>query len=237
MTPTDVKELLKRLLVEESFPVDVVDIPPLRNLEATYSTTEARIKDVINQWNKDGKIHVLPPGSPDIMEFYTKTDASSPAKELLEFVTIEAFLESVIAEQALPIRFSDGGFRLITLAMDDPTPYPVKILHGAFRLAKKAGAELQSPQLEKVANRFEVLLKEKGVKAKMFHRGFQLEKSAETDIPLSQVKKLAEQIDTTFGINYVLNAYEYANRDKATQTGWTSANICVSLWRFPRHGT
>ena len=55
MTPTDVKELLKRLLVEESFPVDVVDIPPLRNLEATYSTTEARIKDVINQWNKDGK--------------------------------------------------------------------------------------------------------------------------------------------------------------------------------------
>ena len=234
MTPTDVKELLKRLLVEESFPIDVIDIAPSQDLGPRYSTTEARIKDVINQWNKDGRIHVLPPGQPDIMEFYTKTDASSPAKELLEFLAIEAFLESAIAEQSLPIRFRDGGFRLITLAADDPTHYPVKILHGGFRLAKKTGAEVQLPQLEKVTNRFEVLLKEKGVKAKMFHRGFQLEKRAETEIPLSKVKKLAEQIDTTFGINYVLNAYEYADREEASDTSWTSASICVSLWRFPR---
>ena len=207
---------------------------PRRNLASTYSTTEARIKDVITQWNKDGKIHVLPPGRPDIMEFYTKTDASSPAKELLEFLAVETFLESVIAEQSLPIRFSDGGFRLITLVVDDTTDYPVQILHGGFRLAKKAGAELQLPQLEKVANRFEILLKEQGVKAKMFHRGFQLEKSAEAKIPLSTVKKLAEQIDTTFGINYVLNAYEYANSDDASETSWTGASICVSLWRYPR---
>ena len=234
MTPTDVKELLKRLLVAESFPIEIVDMAPRRDLTAQSSTTEARIKDVINQWNKDGKIHVLPPGRPDIMEFYTKTDASSPAKELLEFLAIEAFLESVTAEQVLPIRFSDEGFRLITLAADDTTGYPVKILHDGFQLVKKAGAEVQLPQLEKVANRFEVLLKERGVKAKMFHRGFQLEKSAETEIPLSKVRKLAEQIGATFGINYVLNAYEYANREEATQTSWTSANICVSLWRFPR---
>ena len=234
MTPTDVKELLKRLLVEESFPIDVIDIAPSQDLGPRYSTTEARIKDVINQWNKDGRIHVLPPGQPDIMEFYTKTDASSPAKELLEFLAIEAFLKSAIAEQSLSIRFSDGGFRLITLVVDDSTHYPVKILHGSFRLAKKTGAEVQLPQLEKVANRFEVLLKEQGVKAKMFHRGFQFEKSVEAEIPLSKVKELAEQIGTTFGINYVLNAYEYANREEATQTSWTSASICVSLWRFPR---
>ena len=234
MTPTDVKELLKRLLVEESFPIDIVDMASLQDLEAKYSTTEARIKDVINQWNKDGKIHVLPPGRPDIMEFYTKTDASSPAKELLDFLEIETFIGSIIAEQSLPIRFRDGGFRLITFAADDSTHYPVKILHGGFRLAKKTGTEVQLPQLEKVVNRFEVLLKEKGVKAKMFHRGFQLEKDAETEIPLSKVKKLAEQIDTTFGINYVLNAYEYANSDDASETSWTGASICVSLWRFPR---
>ena len=159
---------------------------------------------------------------------------SSPAKELLEFLAIEAFLASVIAEQSLPICFSDGGFRLITLAADDTTSYPVKILHGGFRLVKKAGAEVQQPQVEKVANRFEVLLKERGIKAKMFHRGFQLEKSAEAEIPLSKVRKLAEQIGVTFGINYVLNAYEYANREDASETSWTSANICVSLWRFPR---
>ncbi len=234
MTPTDVKELLKTLIVEECLPIDVVDLAPSQDLEAKYSTTEARIKDVINQWNKDGKIHVLPPGRPGIMEFYVKTDAFSPAKELLEFSAIEAFLESVIAEQSLPIRFSDGGFRLITLAADDRTHYPVRILHGGFRLAKRAGAQVQRPQLEKVANRFEVLLKEKGVKAKMFHRGFQLEKSAAAEIPLSKVKKLAEQIDTTFGINYVLNAYRYADREEASDTSWTSASICVSLWRFPR---
>ena len=234
MRPTDVKELLKTLIVEECLPIDVIDMAPSQDLEAKYSTTEARIKDVINQWNKDGKIHVLPLGQPEIMEFYTKTDASSPAKEMLEFLAVEAFLESVISEQSLSIRFSDGGFRLITFAMDDPTHYPVKILHGGFRLAKKAGAEVQLPQLEKITNRFEVLLKEKGVKAKMFHRGFQLQKNAETEIPLLEVKKLVKQIDTAFGINYVLNAYEYANRDEASDTSWTSASICVSLWRFPR---
>ena len=232
MTPTDVKELLKTLIAEECLPIDIVDMVPSQDLAAT--TTEARIKDVINQWNKDGKIHVLPPGRPDIMEFYTKTDAFSPAKEMLEFLAVEAFLESVISEQPLSIRFRDGGFRLITFAVDDPTHYPVKILHGGFRLATKAGAEVQLPQLEKVTNRFEILVKEKGVKAKMFHRGFQLEKEAETEIPLSQVKEIAEQIGTTLGINYVLNAYEYANRDEASETSWTSASICVSLWRFPR---
>lgn len=234
MTPTDVKELLKTLIAEEHLPIDVVDILPSEDLGPRNSTTEARIKDVISQWNKDGKIHVLPPGQPDIMEFYTKTDASSPAKEVLEFLAVEAFLESVISEQLLSIRFSDGGFRLITFAVNDPTHYPIKILHGGFRLAKKVGAVVQLPQLEKITNRFEVLLKEKGVKAKMFHRGFQLEKNAETEIPLLRVKKLVEQIDTTFGINYVLNAYEYANREEASDTSWTSASICVSLWRFPR---
>lgn len=232
MTPKDVKELLKALILEENLPIDVVDMAPSQDLAAT--TTEARIKDIITQWNKDGKLHVLPPGRPEIMEFYVKTDADSPAKELLEASAVEALLESVITEQSLSIRFSDGGFRLITFAVNDPTHYPVKILHGGFRLAKKTGAAVQLPQLEKVTNRFEVLVKEKGVKAKMFHRGFQLEKDAETDIPLSQVKKLVEQIDTTLGINYVLNAYKYANSDDASETSWTSASICVSLWRFPR---
>jgi antitoxin component of RelBE/YafQ-DinJ toxin-antitoxin module len=234
MTPTDVKELLKALIAEECLPIDVVDMAPSQDLEAKYSTTEARIKDVINQWNKDGKIHVLPAGQPEIMEFYTKTDAASPTKELLESLAVEAFLESVIVEQELPIRFTDCGFRLITLTEDNTTRYPVKILHGGFRLEKRTGTEIESSQLEKAVNRFEAMLKRNGIKAKMFHRGFQLEKDGETEIPLSQVSKISEQIDTTLGINYVLNAYEYANRDEASATSWTSASICVSLWRFPR---
>ena len=233
MTPTDVKELLKILIVEASLPIDVVDIAPSRGL-SKHSTTEARIKDVISQWNKDGRIHVLSPGLPEIMEFYVKTDADSPAKELLGAAAVEALLESVIAERGLPIRFTDCGFRLITLSEDDTTGYPVKILHGGFRLEKRDETEVGVSQLEGVANRFKVLLQERRVKAKMFHRGFQLEKGAETEIPLSEVKKWAEQITTTFDINYVLNAYEYANRDEASETSWTSANICVSPWRFPR---
>ena len=233
MTPKDVKELLKILIVEESLPIDVVDMPPSRDL-AKYSTTEARIKDVITQWNKDGKIHVLPPGRPEIMEFYVKTNADSPAKELLEAAAVEALLESVITEQRLPIRFTDCGLRLITLAEDDTTGYPVKILHGGFRLEKWGGTEVEPSELEAVAHRFEASLKANRLKAKIFHLGFHLEKRAEAEIPLSQVKEIAEQIDRTLGINYVLNAYEYANRDKASATSWTSASICVSLWRFPR---
>ena len=234
MTPTDAKELLKTLIVEKCLPIDVVDMAPSQNLRALDSTVESRIKDVIHQWNTDGKIHERPPGRAEIMEFYTRTDAVSPAKELPESLVVESFLESVISEQKLPVRFADCGFRLITLAEDDATHYPVKILHGGFRLEKKDGSAITVSQLEGVASRFKALLKVKRVKAKMFHRGFQLEKSAETGIPLSQVKKWAEQIDTTFGINYVLNAYEYANRDEASDTSWTSASICVSLWRFPR---
>ena len=235
MTPTEVKELLKTLIAEACLPIDIVDILPSEDLAAKYSTTEARIKDVIAQWNKDGKIHVLLPGLPEIMEFYTKTDATSPAKELLEASAVEALLESVIAEQALPIRFTDCGFRLITLSEDDTTGYPVKILHGGFRLEKKEKTQVELSALKKVANRFETSLKANKLKAKMFHRGFRLEKEAETEMPLSQVKKLAKQIDMTFGINYVLNTYEYANRDDASETSWTSASICVSPWRFPRH--
>ena len=234
MTPKDVKELLKILIVEEGLPIDVVDMAPSQDLEAKYSTTRARIRDVINQWNKDGKIHVLPPGQPGIMEFYTETDAASPAKELLEASAIEGLLESVITEQGLPIRFNDCGFRLIALAEASTMPYPVQILHGSFRLGKREGAVVEHSQLERVTDRFEALLKERSVKAKMLHRGFQLEKRAEVEIPLSEVKKLAEQIDTTFGINYVLNAYEYANSDDASETSWTGASICVSLWRYPR---
>ena len=136
MTPIEVKELLKTLIVEECLPVDVIDIAPSQDLEAKYSTTEGRIKDVITQWNKDSKIHALPPGQPEIMEFYVKTDADSPAKELLEAAAVAAILESIIVEQKLPIRFTDCGFRLITLSEDDTTGYPVKILHGGFRLEK-----------------------------------------------------------------------------------------------------
>lgn len=234
MTPTEVKELLKTLIAEECLPIDVIDMAPSQNLEAKYSTTEARIKDVINQWNKDGKIHVLPPGGPEIMEFYTKTDADAPAKELLEAAAVEALLESMIGAQKLPIRFTDCGFRLITLAEDDTTGYPVKILHGGFRLEKWGGTEVELSELEVVSYRFEGWLKVNRLKAKMFHRGFQLEKEAETEMSLSQVQEIAEQIDTTLGINYVLNAYEHANRDEASDISWTSASICVSLWRFPR---
>ena len=234
MTPIEVKELLKTLIVEECLPIDIVDILPSQDLGAQDSTTEARIKDVISQWNKDGKIHILLPGLPEIMEFYTKTNATSPAKELLEASAVEALLESVIAEQELLIHFTDCGFRLITLSEDDTTSYPVKILHGGFRLEKKGKIQVELSQLESVANRFEASLKANGLKAKMFHLGFRLEKEAETEISLSQVKKLAKQIDMTFGINYVLNTYEYANRDDASETSWTSASICVSPWRFPR---
>ncbi len=232
MTPIEVKELLKALILEESLPIDVIDMAPSQDLAAT--TTEARIKDVITQWNKDSKLHVVPPGRPEIMEFYVKTDADSPAKELLEASAVAALLESVITEQRLPICFSDCGLRLITLAEDDATGYPVKILHGGFRLEKWGKTEVELSELEAVAHRFEAALKASRLKAKLFHRGFQLKKEAEAEMPLSQVREIAEQIDTILDINYVLNAYEYANRDEASATSWTSASICVSLWRFPR---
>ena len=151
MTPNDVKELLKTLIVEAELPIDVIDIAPTQNLDTSDYTTEGRIKDVIHQWNKDGKIYTRHPGRAEIMEFYTKTDSVSPAKELLESLEIEVILESLITEQKLPICLTDHGFRLVTLAEDDATRYPVKILHGGFRLEKKQGTKVLPTQLDGVA--------------------------------------------------------------------------------------
>ena len=235
MTPNEAKELLITLIAAESLPIEVIDISPTQKFGASDSTTECRIKDVIHQWNTDGKIYTHPPGRAEIMEFYTKTDSDSAAKELLESLSVEALLKSIIAEQKLPIRFTDHGFRLVTLAEDDTTRYPVKILHGGFRLEKKSDAIVQIAHFKGVADRFEAILKEKRTKAKLFHLGFRLKKDSETDMLMSQVKAIAKQINDTLGINYVLNSYSYSHSDGETsETSLKSASICVSLWRFPQ---
>ncbi len=234
MTPNDVKELLKTLIAEEGLSIDVIEITPSQDLTSDY-TTESRIKDVIHQWNKDGKIYTRPPGRAEIMEFYTKTDSVSPAKELLESLEVETFIESIITEQNLPIRFTDHGFRLVALAEHDTTRYPVKILHGGFRLEKSLGTEVKSKDLEGVADRFEAILKEKRTKAKLFHRGFMFERHPDVDVPTTRIKEIAKQIDETLGINYVFDSCSYPRSKKGTsETTWTSANIRISLWRFPR---
>ena len=235
MTPNDVKELLKTLIAEEGLPLEVIDISSTQNLGASDYTTEGRIKDVIHQWNTDGKIYTRPPGRAEIMEFYTKTDSESPTKELLESLAVETFIESIIAEQNLPIRFTDHGFRMVTLAEDDTTRYPVKILHGGFRLEKRSEAKVQPSQLEGVANRFETTLKEKRVKAKLFHCGFLFERHFDIDVPTTRIKEIAKQINETLGINYVFDSCSYPRSVKVTpETTWSSANIRISLWRFPR---
>ena len=96
-----------------------------------------------------------------MMKHYSKTDAESATKELLESFEVEALLESIITEQNLQIHFIDHGFHLITLEADDTSRYPVKMLHGGFRLEKRSTEKVQSSQLDGIANRFEPILKEK----------------------------------------------------------------------------
>ena len=236
MTPNDVKELLKKLLAEEGLPLDMVDMTP--DEEHTGSsglTTQNRIKDVVHQWKKEGKLHTRQPWRSDLMKFYSKTDAESATKELLESFEVEALLESIITEQNLQIRFVDHGFRLITLDEDDTSRYPVKVLHGGFRLEKKDEAKVQSSQLEGVADSFATNLKEKRTKAKLFHRGFRLEKKSEANIPISQVEEIAKRIDDTLGINYRLDSCRVPRSEGVFRsTECTSANIRISLWRYPR---
>ena len=234
MTPNDVKELLEKLLAAEGLPLDMVDMSPAENIKSLDTNTECRIKDVINQWNKDGRIYTEPPRT-DIMEFYTKSDSECAAREMLESLEVEALIAANIAEQKLHISFTDHGFRLITLAEDDTSRYPVKILHGGFRLEKRSTETVQPSHLIGVTNHFEAILKEKRIKAKLFHRGFILEKTSEANMTLSQVKEIAKNIDETLGINYVLNSYNYLHSEaEETDSALKSASICISLWRFPR---
>ena len=235
MTPNDVRELLKSIIVEEGLPMEVIDLVPSQNTFTSDNTTESRIKDVIHQWNKDGKFYTRHPGREDIMEFYSKTDPDSATIELLESFKVEKLLESIIAELKLPICYTNHGYRLVTLDKNDTTRYPVRILHGGFRLEKKQDRESLSEELEKVTNCFETKLNEKNIKVKLFHRGFRLDKSAEANIPISEVRGIAKRIDDVMGINYVLDSYSTpSSEDTFKSTNCTSANIRISLWRFPR---
>lgn len=242
MTPIDVKDLLKTLIAEEGLPIDMVDMAADQEFtESSGLTTKNRIKDVVHQWDKEGKINTCEPWRPDLMKYYSKTDAESATKELLESFEVEALLETIITEQNLQIRFIDHGFRLITLQEDDISRYPVKILHGGFRLEKKDEAKVQTSQLEGVANRFETVLKENRTKAKLFHRGFRLEKTSEENILITQVWDIVNRIDDVFGNNYRLDSFRSADFkgeppfNDIKSANIKSANIRISLWRFPRY--
>jgi hypothetical protein len=237
MTPIDVKDLLKTLIAEEGLPIDIVDMAPDQEYTGSSGlTTKNRIKDVVHQWDKEGKMNTREPWRPDLMKFYSKTDAESATKELLESLEVEALLESIITEQNLQIRFIDHGFRLITLEEDDTSRYPVKILHGGFRLEKKQEAKVERAHLEGVANRLETILKENRTKAKLFHRGFRLEKTSEVNIPLSKVEEIVNRIDDVFGNNYRLDSWRSSHSEGAPPfNDCISANIRISLWRYSRY--
>lgn len=236
MVPNDVKDLLKSLIAEECLPIDVVNVTPIENYSMSSDhTTECRIKDVIQQWSDVKKGHSRHSGKTDIMQFYSKTDVSSAGKELLESLEVELLLESIIAERELQVRYADRGFRLATLAEEDKSRYPVKILHGGIRFEKRMGSQVRSSDLEGVVHRFEESLKERRTKSKLFHRGFKLVKTSEDNIPLPEIKKIADEIVDKLGINYVLDSYNTpVSEDVYQSTDCTSAKICVSLWRFPR---
>ena len=235
MTPNDVKELLKTLIAEEGLPIDMVDMASDQEYTGSAGlTTKNRIKDVVHQWNKDGKERTRQPWRSDLMKYYSKTDAESATKELLESFEVEALLESMITEQNLQICFSDHGFRLITLEEDDTSRYPVQMLHGGFRLEKRQGDTVQSTHLEGVANRFETVLKENRTKAKLFHRGFRLEKTSEANILMTQVWDIVNRIDDVLGNNYRLDSFRSSPGGERSFNDCISANIRTSLWRYPR---
>lgn len=236
MTPNDVKELLKTLIAEEELPIDMVDMPPDQEFtDSSGLTTQNRIKDVVHQWNKEGKMNTRQPWRSDLMKFYSKTDSESAAKELLESLEVEALLETIITEQNLQVRFIDHGFRLITLEEDDISRYPVQMLHGGFRLEKRQEAKVERSHLEGVANHFETVLKENRTKAKLFHRGFRLEKTSEENILMTQVWDIVNRIDDVLGNNYRLDSFRSSHSEGAPPfNDCISANIRISLWRYPR---
>ncbi len=237
MTPQEVKELLKTLIAEQKLPINIVDILPNEKSDGKDYTTETRVKDVIHQWNSDGKIHTQPPGEGSIMKFYTKTDADVPLDEFLDYFKIVPLLDSVIADKEMAIRYTDYGFRLVTLHEEDTSRYPIKILHGGFCIEKTTEGEISTSQLEGIADRFEKTLKEKRTKAKLLHRGFKLENPSEKTLPLAQVKQITKLIDETLNINYVMDSYNFtagSGKETPNMTECNSANIRISCWRY-RH--
>lgn len=244
MRPNDVKELLDTLITELDLPLRASDSGPLVVSEKSDHPTQSRIKKVVEQW-MNGEIlsHGISVGrsvserDEAIVRLASETHRAPEVKEILE---------SLVVEQALPLKVVDDGFRLKIL-VDEGVDYhcddmlkleallkeeglDVPVRHSGFGLWQKEDtADIQFTQFEALANRLADALKGHGLQVRLLHHGFKLQKREQDKVNIAEAKELTYRLKTMVGIPYVQGSYGYIKPGLDTEIHWTTARITTAL--------
>lgn len=245
MRPNDVKELLDALITELELPLRASNKgPQLVNNGVWDTLTQSRVQKVVDQWmNGCGKSHSISTGqtASDIEKAITVL-----ALETHRVPEIKEILESLVAEQSLPLTVVDNGFRLKVLANEgvvyqcddmveleaiiEKEGLDVSLLHTGFGLWREENsAEIPFPQYEALANRLAAALDGHGLQVKLLHKGFELQKNAEDEIDIAEAKELTYRLEIMVGIRYVQGNYSYSNDVLNPKIHWESAGVNTAL--------
>ena len=244
MRPNDVKELLDTLITELDLPLRTSDSGPLLVSEKSDGLTQERMDEVVKQW-MDGEIlsHGISVGRSVSERDEATTRLASDTHRVPE---VKEILESLVVEQALPLKVVDDGFRLEIL-VDGEVDYrstdmvklevllkekglDVPVRHNGFGLWQEKGtAEIPFSQFETLANRLAAALKGHGLQVRLLHEGFKLQKREEDKVDIAEAKELTYRLETMVGIPYVQGSYGYIKPGLDTEIHWTTARITTAL--------
>ena len=244
MSPNDVKELLDALIIELDLPLRASDSGPLLVSEKSDGLTQERMDKVVKQW-MNGEIlsHGISVGRSVSERDEATTRLASDMHRVPE---VKEILESLVVEQALPLKVVDDGFQLEIL-VDEGVDYrcddmlkleallkeeglDVPVRHNGFSLWQEEDtAEIQFSQFEALANRLADALKGHGLQVRLLHHGFKLQKREEDKVDIAEAKELTYRLETMVGIPYVQGSYGYIKPGLDTEIHWTTARITTAL--------
>lgn len=246
MNPNDVKELLDALIAELGLPLVASDSGPLLVSEQWIDvSTQSMIGKMVEQcMNGDSLSYSfcvgrsVPERDEAIIRLAADTHRAPEVKEILE---------SLVVEQALPLRVVNSGFQLEILvdegidyccenmvklkALLEEADLDVPVRHKGFSLWQEEanGAPLFA-QFETLANRLADALKGHGLQVRLIHHGFELQKREEDKVDIAEAQELAYRLETMVGIHYYIqNSYRDIKPGLDTEIHWTVARIATAL--------
>jgi len=244
MNPNDVKELLDTLIADLGLPLFASDGGPQVVSEKWDGETQSQIDDAIEQWmNGCGRSYSI----------YVGQSASNVEKavtllalETYRVPEIKRILESLVAEQSLPLTVIDNGFELEILANEgvayrcadmveletllEKEELDVSVRHSGFNLRQEEdSAEIQFSQFEALANRLTSVLEGHGLQVRLLHKGFELQKNVADEVDIAEAKELTYRLEIMVGIRYVQGNYSYPNDVQNPEVHWESAGVNTAL--------
>lgn len=242
MNPNKVKELLNTLIDELKLPirVSVSHSGPILVFGPGSSLTRSRAKNVLEHWSDEGKRSwVISVGLPMKERDEATTRLALDTHRTAE---IRNILESLIAEQALPLTVVDGGFQLEILtdegvnyhsedmmqleALLEKEGIDVPVRQSGFSLRhKEDDVELLFSEVNTLANHLSSLLVEHGLPVRLLHNGFRLHKNQDDEIDIAEVKELTYRLKIMVGIRYVQGDYSYSHNVPNPEIHWKSAEV------------